>query len=383
MTAAARPQATPTRLRHWARGDLWPDLRAVLPAWITARVLVTAGYVLATAVANRLVGEHPEQLRNGLLAWDGTWYRDIAHVGYGDLPLAGVRFFPLFPIIGRLLAVPFGGRSDVVLVLLANGGSLAAAVLLRRLVLAEKSDHHLADRAVWCLTIFPSAFVLVLAYSESLMLVASIAAFGFLRGRRWWWAAAFGLVAALSRPVGVVLIVPALVEALSGWRAAPNAERGASAVAVLAPVAGLAIYLAWVGRAFGNWRLPFTVQDQLRGGVAFPLSRILEGFRQLAGSERYGDGLHLPFLLVLLVLLALTFRYWPLSYGLYAGAILLAAVSAENLNSVERYGMSAFPLLLTLAVVIRAPQVERAVMAVLGGGLVALSSMAWLGAYVP
>ena len=383
MTVEAVAPHDRERLRHWVGGDLWADVRAVLPAWITARILVTAGFVLATAVANRLLGEHPEQLRNGLLAWDGTWYRDIAHVGYGDLPLAGVRFFPLFPLVGRLLAAPFGGRSDVVLVLLANGGSLAAAILLRRLVLAEKRDHALVDRAVWCLTIFPSAFVLVLAYSESLMLVASIAAFGFLRGRRWWWAAAFGLVAALSRPLGALLVVPALVEALAGWRTAPNAERAASAVAVAAPVAGLAIYLGWVARAFGNWRLPFTVQDELRGGIAFPLSRIAEGFRQMAGSERYGDGLHLPFLLVLLALLVLTFRYWPLSYGLYASAILLAAVSAENLNSVERYGMSAFPLLLTLAVVSRPPQVERAVMAVLGGGLVALSSMAWLGAYVP
>ena len=375
--------AARTRLGGWATGDLRSDLRVVLPAWITARVLVGVGYVVATAVANRLVGDHPEQLRNGLVAWDGTWYRDIAEFGYHGVPRAGVRFFPLFPLLGRLLAVPFGGHTAVALVVLANVGSLVAAVLLRRLVLAEKGDRGLADRAVWCLLIFPSAFVLVLAYSESLMLVATIAAFGFLRGRRWWWAAAFGLVAALSRPLGVVLVVPALVELVGAWRGSSGRARLAGAGAVAAPVVGLAIYLAWVGHVYGNARLPFTVQDDLRGGLAFPLSRVAEGFRQLAGSERFGDGLHLPVLLVLLALVVVTFRVLPLSYGAYAAVIVVAALSAENLNSIERYGMSAFPLVVALAVLMRPPQVERATIAVLGGGLVALSSMAWLGVYVP
>ena len=69
---------------------------------------------------------------------------------------------------------------------------------------------------------------------------------------------------------------------------------------------------------------------------------------------------------------------------MFAAAILLTAISAENLNSVERYGMSAFPLVLALAVVMRPPQVERAALgAAWAAALVALSSMAWLGAYVP
>jgi len=338
---------------------------------------------VATAVANRLVGEHPEQLRNGLVAWDGTWYRDIAEFGYHAGPRAGVRFFPLFPLLGRLLAFPLGGHTALALVLVANVGSIVAAIALRRLVIAEKGDTALADRAVWCLVIFPSAFVLVLAYSESLMLAASVCAFGFLRGRRWWWAALFGLVAALSRPLGVVLVVPALVEVIAGWRAVPGRERWGAAAAVTAPAVGLGMYLAWVGHVYGNARLPFTVQDELRGGLRFPLTRVVEGFRQLAGSERFGDGLHVPLLVVLLILLVVAFRSWPLSYGLYAAVILVAALSAENLNSIERYGMSAFPLVLALAVASRRQQVERVTMAVLGGGLVALSSMAWLGAYVP
>ncbi|MGZ4715343.1 MAG: hypothetical protein ACXWCB_01450 [Acidimicrobiales bacterium] len=363
--------------------SLRADLVAVLPAWVAARVLVGVGYVLATVISNRLLAVRPEQIDNGLLAWDGTWYRDLATSGYHGVPVQGVRFFPLFPLLGRLLAVPLAGHTGVALVILANVLSLAALVLLRRLVVLEKADQLLADRAVWCLAVFPSAFVLVMAYSESLMLVAAIGTFIGLKLRRWWWVAALGLVAALSRPVGVLLIVPIGVELVRCWRPADARERLASVVALAAPVVGLASYLAWVGHVFGSWRLPFTVQDDLRGRVELPFDRIIEGFRQLAGSERFGDGLHLPFLLVLLVLLVITFRTWPARYGLFAAAILITAISAENLNSVERYGMSAFPLVLALAVVMRPPQVERAALALMGGAVVALSSMAWLGAYVP
>ena len=363
--------------------NLWGDVLAVLPAWVAARVLVGIAFVLATVVSNRLLTVRPEQLDNGLLAWDGSWYRDLATSGYHGVSSEGVRFFPLFPLLGRVLGVPLAGHTGIALVLLANVLSLVALVLLRRLVLLEKADLVLADRAVWCLAVFPSAFVLVMAYSESLMLVAAIGAFIGLKLRRWWWVALLGLVAALSRPVGVLLVVPVAVELVRAWRDGDGRARLASVVAVVAPVVGLASYLAWVGHSFGNWRLPFTVQDELRGKVELPFDRIAEAFRQLAGSERFGDGLHLPFLLLLLVLLVITFRTWPARYGLFAAAILITAISAENLNSVERYGMSAFPLVLALAVVMRPPQVERAALALMGGALVALSSMAWLGAYVP
>jgi hypothetical protein len=379
VTGPVEPSTAPTRQRT----SVWADVVAVLPAWATARVLVATGYVLATVVANRLLDAHPEQLDNGLLAWDGTWYRDIATSGYHDVPLEGVRFFPLFSLLGRVLAVPLAGHTGIALVLLANVFSLVALVLLRRLVLLERSDPVLADRAVWCMAVFPSAFVLVMAYSESLMLVAAIGAFLALKLRRWWWVAALGLVAALSRPVGVLLVVPVAVELVRAWPAGTVRDRAASITALVAPVAGLVSYLAWVGHAFGDWKLPFTVQDDLRGKVELPVDRIIEGFRQLAGSERFGDGLHLPFLMLLLVLLVITFRTWPLRYGLFAAAILVTAISAENLNSVERYGMSAFPLVLALAVVLRPPQVERAGFTLMGGALVALVSMAWLGAYVP
>ncbi len=363
---------------------LLDDLRAVLVPWLTARALLAAGYVVAVAAADRLVpSNEPTALSEGLVAWDGTWYRDIAVHGYRALPDEGLRFFPLFPLLGKGLSVLTAGRVDVALVLIANVAALALAVAVRRLVRFERGNTALADRSVWMVCLFPGGLVLAWAYAEALWLLAAVVAFWAFRSRRWWWAVAAGLVAGASRPLGVVLAVPAAIELARVWRSAHHDERAAGLAAVASPFLGSAGYLAWVGATYGDFRLPFTTQGPLRGDTIDPLRRLWEGLHQMVGPERFSDGLHVPFAIAFIVLVVLTFRWWPASYGAFAALVLLAALGAENLNSLERYGLNAFPLALTLAVAARDPRVDKVLTTVLGGGLVALSSLAWLGAYVP
>jgi len=222
----------------------------------------------------------------------------------------------------------------------------------------------------------------VWAYAEALFLLCALAAFLFARTGRYELAAVVALCAALCRPVGVLLAVPLAIEAARTWRDAHGLERTSRAMAVVAPVAGLALYLGWVGRRFGDVRLPFTVQDELRG-AADPLTRLVRGLGDLVGTERFGDGLHAPFAIGFVVLAVLTARWWPASYTAFAVVVLVAALSADNLNSVERYALNAFPLLLTLAVLLRPGRLERLGLAVCGSGVVALAALAWLAVYVP
>ena len=44
-----------------------------------------------------------------LLAWDAAFYADIAHGGYDAVPRAGLRFFPLVPLLARAVAVVLRG----------------------------------------------------------------------------------------------------------------------------------------------------------------------------------------------------------------------------------------------------------------------------------
>jgi hypothetical protein len=363
---------------------LWADLLAVLPAWLLARVLVVAAYVMAVVIADRLTqGLRPHQLDEALLAWDGTWYRDIATNGYAATGIESVRFFPLFPMLGRVLGFGVADAVSPVLVVVANVSSLVMLVFVRRLVLFEGKSRSVADRAVWYVALFPAAFVLVWAYAEALMLMALVV--GFLAARRHLWAVAIvaGVVAAASRPIGVLFALPVAIELVRSWPRASTSQRVTGLGAVIAPVLTFGAYLWWVRAEYGDAFLPFRVQDELRGTTFNPITRIWDGLGLLFGPERYGDGLHIPFAVLFVVLLVLTFRYWPVSYGVFAAGVLVASLSAENLNSLERYGLNAFPIVLTLAVLARDQRVDRTVLTVSAGAFVALTSLAWVGAYVP
>ena len=365
-------------------GALGDDLRAVAVPWLTARALLVAAYLVAVAAADRLVpGDEPSALSEGLVAWDGTWYRDIAIGGYHSLPDEALRFFPLFPLLGRALSVVTAGREDVALVIIANLASLALAVAVRRLVRSERGNAALADRAVWMVCLFPGAFVLAWAYAEAIWLLAAVALFWGVRSRRWWWAAAAGVVAGASRPLGIALAVPAAIELARVWRSARAEERAAGLASVVSPFVGTGAFLLWTQGSYGDAWLPFSTQGPLRGDSVDPISRLWDGVSDLVGPERFADGLHVPFAVAFVVLLVLTFRWWPVSYGAFAAVVLVVALGADNLNSLERYGLNAFPLALTLGVLATDARVDKVVTTVLGGGFVALASLAWLGAYVP
>ena len=364
-----------------------PEVHTPLLSWIVARAAVGAALVVAVVVSDELVpGARPVQVDQGLLAWDGTWYENIAENGYGDeVPREGLRFFPLVPLLARALDVVAPGGAGVAVVLVANASALALAFLVHRLARLETGDGALADRATWLVAMLPPAYVLVMGYAEATLMALSVAAFLALRRRRWWWAAVFGVLAGLTRPVGLALAVPAAIEGARGLRTAAGGDRVARLAAVLGPLAGTGAYLAWVQARFGDGLLPLRLhsQEDLRGDVVDPLTRLARAAGDLFGGDPLGAGLHFPWIVGAIALVVVTARVLPSSYAAYATAVVVVALAGESLGSFERYALSAFPLVLALAAVTRPVPVERTALALSGAGLMGFAALAFLGAYVP
>jgi hypothetical protein len=330
-------------------------------------------------------GTRTLQLHQGLFAWDAAFYRDLAEVGYRHVAEEGLRFFPLLPLLTRALAVPLFGNVGLALILLVNVAALVAGALLHRLALDELGDRPTAERAAWLLALLPPATVLIAGYAESLLLVCSIGAFLALRRRQWWLAAVLGMAAGLCRPMGLLLAIPAAIEAGRAIQRAGWMERMARSVAVIAPLAGTAGYLAWVQWRHGDWTLPFRLQNtaELRGGLANPLGVIADAIRSASNGGGLGEALHLPWILLFAALFVICWRRLPGSYTAYAGALLVVALSGHTLGSFERYGLAAFPLVIALALVLRRPRDERIGLAVCAAGLSAFATLELLGAFVP
>jgi hypothetical protein len=243
-------------------------------------------------------------------------------------------------------------------------------------VLDETGDGDLARRSATLVGIAPPAFSTVWAYAEGPFLALAAGQLLAVRRGRWWWAAALGALAALTRPTGLLLVIPAVVEVVRR-----NARTIAAAAAVVAPVVAVGGFLAWVGDRYGDALEPLHVQADLRGGTVFPPFRLIEGLGEVV-VDPFGDGLHVPFAFGMLALAWVAWRRLPLSWSLLAIVTVVLNLAADNLNSTERYAYGTVPLLVALAWVVRG-RWWRPAAALSGVTLVGMAALAWYGRYVP
>jgi hypothetical protein len=377
-----------TRAGSWVR-DAGESLAAAALPFAVSRVIVIA----AMEIARFLVSDHRARSRTaaaaahaGLLGWDAHWYELIARVGYGRAGDQSLRFFPLLPLAARGLADVGLGVGTAVLIV-SNVAALVAMALIHRLVLVETHNHPAARRAPWWLALFPASFVLVMGYAESLLLVAALVTFLCLRTERFAWAGLAGMFAGACRPVGLLLAVPAFIEALRGSRGFSRSagEWAGRAAAVLGAPAGTAAYLIWSKAHDGSFLLPFReqVSSTNRGGIADPVVTIGHDLTDLLHRQHLGTALHAPWAVVLVILALVVWRHWPASYGAYATASLVVALTAPNLTSLERYGLGCFPFVLALTTLTERQGLKWVALSVSAALLGAYAVMTFLGVYVP
>jgi hypothetical protein len=361
----------------------------VLPAWVTARVVVAVTLVVAhLTVAHLRPGNSAARLRvhQGLLGWDGGWYQSIATHGYAASGHQSLRFFPAFPMAGRVLGWIPGVSPGTGLIIVANLCSLAGMAVLWILVEREFGDRGVAGRTVWLLALAPPAFTLVMAYAEGALLLGTTVTFLAIRSGRWWWAAVAGLAAGAVRPVGLLLIIPVVIEAYRRRGAERSVPAIASRIAaVIAPAVGAGAYLAWVGSSFGDAFLPFRLQDQPghRGVITSPFASMWHNLVAASHGHHLGSALHIPWVALCLVLLVVAFRRLPLSYAAFAAAVLVVSVASSNLDSFERYALSGFPLVIAASTLTSRRAVERTVLVVAAVGMAGYSLLAFVGVFVP
>ncbi|MGI9087747.1 MAG: mannosyltransferase family protein [Chthoniobacterales bacterium] len=322
--------------------------------------------------------------------WDSEWYLSVAQRGYSFNPGrdSNVAFFPLYPIAVRALHAVMPWASDAgwlcVGILLSNLSLVVALAYLHRLVRLDY-DEALATRAVLYLCLFPTTFFLSAFYSESLFLAVAVSAFYYARRSRWILAGCLAGVATLGRPpgglVGVALALEYFAQKKFRWRAI-RADCLALALVPLALFGHLA-FLRW---RFGDWSVLSKAESVAHWSRKFTPPWITLGtFFQ---RPHLGAGTHDSYLdlLATLGLLGLTtyslFRL-RLSYAFYASITLLFLLSWRSLNSMPRFAVAIFPIMIALALLGRSVIFHRAYVVISGGialgCMIAFSHWVWLG----
>ncbi|WP_294935264.1 mannosyltransferase family protein [Tardiphaga sp.] len=294
-----------------------------------------------------------------LLRWDSEWYGLIAREGYkynGDPgQTQTVVFYPLYPMLSRFVAGVLRIEIYDALLLVANLASVAAILMLFRLV-RERFDDRTALTTVAMISFFPSSIFLSAGYTEPLALLLMVCFF-YAIGRQHFLAAALlaGLAIA-TRSSGIVLCPVLLFEL---WRSRSPRRFLIEAVplAIIA-TSGLWLYMAYLSATFGN---PMAFSD---GQAAFHentsmLTRIvsallLEPLRNINLADMSPAGLDQWFTLIFIGLIV---RAWFAGIGrgmaLFASLLLLLPYltlsgGPAGFTSMARFNIVSFPLFLTL-----------------------------------
>ncbi|HEY2797437.1 MAG TPA: hypothetical protein VGK26_06075 [Thermoanaerobaculia bacterium] len=294
--------------------------------------------------------------------WDALWYARVAELGYAGRfdvdDLTGEHreppatcYYPLMPLLMRGLSPILGSPLRAALVI-SNLSLIAALWLLVGLTRRLVGDDAAAIGAA-LLLVYPPGFFLSAPYAEALGLALALGVARCVVERRFWAAGSLGFLAALARPSGVFLAVLIAVEWWSAWRERPGRARLGAALAGVLPLLGLAAYLFYCWRVFGDPLAPLHCQQTGRGPLGWPPGPIRElsaGPISLMATRR--SVVELVAVGLFVVLTALGFRYLPLGFATY-GLVAILVPLATSLFSFSRVSMAAFPVFLTAAALLR------------------------------
>lgn len=333
-------------------------VREVLIDFVATRAAILVIAELAAVIIGQRPGEHVQESRTVLLAvwgrWDAVHYLDIATHGYQGFDMA---FFPLYPFLIRIVGA-LAGNHLVAGLLISNAAFFFGLLFLYKL-LEHEYDRPVARRAIFYVSVFPTAVFFSAVYSESLFFMLTVASFYYMRAHRWWLAGAIGFFAALTRVEGVLLTIPFAIEWItSSWPALRHGGRErAMAFVNLAPVAlivcGLLVYMAylWVLRADP---LYFShVQIHWNRHFAMPWVSVYNAFHKIAiatsGQTVATQALELAFTFLMIGVLAFGFLSLRPSYIAYMGLSVLAPMCTSSLMSMPRFALVLFPMFAILA----------------------------------
>ncbi len=371
----------------------------VLVVFAASRLLFMGAGALAAAYLPQAEPAGDPLGPSGVLSywahWDGAWYSQIATEGYGERSPQSTAFFPLYPVLLRFGSALPGGPAlwGVLISLLCT--ALALFFVYR---IAERLfDARAARAATLALAFFPTAFFLNAVYTEALFLALTAGAVWAAGVRRdLLLAGVFGALAAATRNVGVLLMIPLLFEWMRQRR--EFGRRGLLGVA-LVPM-GLAGYALFLWMRFGE---PLLFARQQRAywerEPASPLTTAGDAWRSAGEGMKYvldpstlflstsatpaldaSNAFNLAFLAVFFVVMVAGFVVLPPGLSLYTFLIVLLPVLTPAprfpLMSMPRFVLGAFPVFLVLGYLLSRSRPTLVLWLLLGSGAgVALTAL--------
>jgi hypothetical protein len=235
------------------------DFKFIISIFLSWRIILFVflflGLYFLPHSQNFLGGGIDNYLRNPYLwAWanfDGEHYLSIAQWGYKPLQYF---FFPVFPLIVRLLNQMFGSSPRPYLFsgLLLNHLFFFLALYGFWKLVNLDFEESVAKKSLILLLLFPTSFFFICFYNESLFLALIIWSFYLARKGNWLFASILAGIAGATRVIGILLL-PALI---TEWFLQKNKGKKVNILSLLSIILlsplGLIIYLVYLQARVGD-----------------------------------------------------------------------------------------------------------------------------------
>jgi Gpi18-like mannosyltransferase len=247
--------------------------------------------------------------------WDAHHYVNVAVRGYDtpDTPASNIAFFPLYPLLIRVVLVVTGRvdtETGALVGLAISNIALFVALLYLSALVARDFSLSLSRRTVLYVLVFPTTLFLSSVYAESVFLATAVASLYHARTGEWGRSGIAGALAALTRPFGVLLVIPIGVE-LYRQRA-----RLRSWLSLVGPSAGLALFVGYLWWLFDDPLAYLRAGTTWGRGLHAPWE-VLMGYLHgpLQGFDWTYSWLDLVSLIARVVVLIAGLKRVPLSYS--------------------------------------------------------------------
>jgi Gpi18-like mannosyltransferase len=332
-------------------------LAIVLIAWFSQYFAPNPDYPIKEAIQR---GWHfsPYKLLDIWARWDSGWYLNITQQGYKASDIisnqSNIVFFPLYPYLVRFISylIPSSLRTSgkllIIGILLSNLFFLIALVMLYKLVNKLFNNRSIARRSVWYLLLFPTSFIFSCFYTEATFLLLSVGVFYAAAQEKWVIASLLGCLLALSRPLGVLIVIPLAWIYLEKRNWKFRKIRADMAWFILIPI-GLLAFLIYAYSLTGDFFAPLHAQAAWsRNSITTPWQILFNptGLNYTYFIIRIDQALTIVFVVLSLISLK---HLSSANYGIYSLILILFPPLTGTLISQSRFLAVVFPAFIVMA----------------------------------
>ena len=189
------------------------------------------------------------------LGWDSSWYLSISAKGY-TFSTQSYAFFPVLPLFTWLLNSLTQNPPLAIVVVSTLAG--IAWIPLYQLAIEEYVGKSNAPLVTLLYAASPYVFLFTtVAYSEGFFLLATIGAWYSFKKKKAPIAIAFASLATVSRPTGLVILLPMLVEISETRRRTGAPLRLLDFLYFVVPLAAFFSWLLYCRIMINDWIAPF------------------------------------------------------------------------------------------------------------------------------